>query len=135
MKTSTRLAVPFFYALLMSACSNNESVPTNFVGFERRIEKHTYDVSHQEETITLKIVAGTKQDKDLKLNISSSSTPGAFKIQDVTPVIPKGKKAVKVNVLLYPKKISNGQRVLHFTCRPEGKDAKVSEISIHLQKK
>lgn len=135
MKTTTRLAVPFFYALLMSACNSSDNYPAGFIGFERRFGEHTYDTNHEEETITLKIVATEKQDKDLKLKINSSSDPSFIKLKENNPILPKGKKTLKIDVLLFPKKIKQGQRILHFSCKPEGQDAKISEISIQLRKK
>lgn len=34
MRTNTRLVLPFFYALLISACSNNDNYPKEYIGFE-----------------------------------------------------------------------------------------------------
>ena len=72
MRTSTRMALPFFYALLVGACSNNDSYPKEYIGFERAMTDHTFDANNQEETITIKIVAGEKQDEDQKLKLNSS---------------------------------------------------------------
>lgn len=134
MRTSTRMAPPFFYALLVGACSNNDSYPKEYIGFERAMTDHTFDANNQEETITIKIVAGEKQDEDQKLKLNSSQ-PQVLKITEPNPIIAKGKKSVKVDVILYPQKIAKGQRMLTLTCKPERKDTKVSEMSIHLRKK
>lgn len=135
MKTSTRLALPFFYALLVGACSSdNDNYPKDYIGFERNSAEYTYDENRQEETITLKIIAGEKQEKDRKLKLNAAQAQ-VLKITDPHPIIAKGKKAVKVDVILYPKKLAKGQRMLRLTCLPDGKDAKVSEITIRLQKK
>lgn len=135
MRTSTRLALPFFYALLISACSNSDNYPKEYIGFEKQSISHTYDIKNEEETLTLKIIAGEKQDTDRKLTISSPMGGNGFSIQDPHPVIPKGKKSIKIDITLYPKKINGIQRALRLTCTPDGKDAKASEISIRLQKK
>lgn len=138
MKTSTSFALPFFYALLMSSCSSNtDDFPKDYIGFEQRNGEYTYDPTQQEQTLTLKIIAGEKQEKDrkLKLGTSLSASQEIFKFENANPVMEKGKKSVKVNITLYPKKIVQYQRVLTFTCLPDGKDAKVSEMTIRLQKK
>lgn len=135
MRTSRHLALPFFYALLISACSNNENYPKEYIGFEKQSISHTYDIRNEEETLTLKIIAGEKQDTDRKLTISIPTSSNSFKIQNLHPVIPEGKKSVKIDITLYPKRINNMQRVLQLFCTPDGKDTKVSEISIRLQKK
>ena len=129
MRTSTRMALPFFYALLVGACSNNDSYPKEYIGFERAMTDHTFDANNQEETITIKIVAGEKQDEDQKLKLNSSQ-PQVLKITEPNPIIAKGKKSVKVDVIL-----NQGQRFPSLTCKPERKDTKVSEMSIHLRKK
>ena len=36
MRTNTRLVLPFFYALLISACSNNDNYPKEYIGFEKQ---------------------------------------------------------------------------------------------------
>lgn len=136
MKTSTRFAIPFLYALVIAGCSNeSENYPKEFIGFERRVTEHTCDTNREEETISLKIIAGDKQDKDRKLTISSNQNRSVFKIENPHPVIYKGKKSAKVLITIYPKKVNWQQRIVNLTCRTEGKDAKVSEISIRLQKK
>ena len=136
MRTSTRLTLPFLYALLAAGCSNsNDNLPKDYIGFERKADVHSYDTNHEEETVTVKIVAGDKQDKDRKLTLTSNQTPNVFKIKDPNPVIHKGKKSVKVNVTIYPTKINWEQRIIHLICKPDGKDAKVSEMTIRLQKK
>lgn len=135
MRTSTRLALPFFYALLLNACSGSDNYPKEYIGFEKQSVSHTYDLKNEEEIVTLKIIAGEKQDTDRKLTISSPMSSGGFIIQNTHPVIPKGKKSVKIDITLYPKKIKAMQRNLRLVCTPDGKDAKVSEISIRLQKK
>ena len=66
MRTNTRLVLPFFYALLISACSNNDNYPKEYIGFEKQFISHTYDTKNEEETITLKIIAAEKQDTDRK---------------------------------------------------------------------
>lgn len=43
MRTNTRLVLPFFYALLISACSNNDNYPKEYIGFEKQFISHTYD--------------------------------------------------------------------------------------------
>lgn len=135
MRTSTRLALPFFYALLISSCSGSNDYPKEYIGFEEQSVSHTYDVKNEEETLTLKIIAGEKQDNDRRLSISSPLSNSGFTIKDPHPVILKGKKSVKIDIILYPKKINGIQRALRLICTPDGKDAKVSEISIRLQKK
>lgn len=135
MKTSTRLALPFFYVLLASACSDNDNYPKEYIGFEQQSVSHTYDMKNDEETLTLKIIAGDKQDTDRKLTIGSPVRSDGFRIRDLHPVMLKGKKAVTLDITLYPKKINGIHRVIRLTCTPDGKDAKVSEIAIHLQKK
>lgn len=138
MKTSTSLALPFFYALLVSSCSNNANdYPKDYIGFEQRNSECTYDPKQQEQTLTLKIIAGEKQEKDrkLKLGCSLSAHQEIFKFEDANPVMAKGKKSVKVNITLYPPKIAQYQRVLTITCQPDGKDAKISEMTIQLRKK
>ena len=129
MRTNTRLVLPFFYALLISACSNNDNYPKEYIGFEKQFISHTYDTKNEEETLTLKIIAAEKQDTDRKLTISSSTS------QNAHPVILKGKKSVKIDIILYPKQIKSVQRIIRLICTPDGKDAKISEISIRLQKK
>ena len=57
MRTNTRLVLPFFYALLISACSNNDNYPKEYIGFEKQFISHTYDTKNEEETLTLKIIA------------------------------------------------------------------------------
>ena len=118
MRTNTRLVLPFFYALLISACSNNDNYPKEYIGFEKQFISHTYDTKNEEETLTLKIIAAEKQDTDRKLTISSSTSNNSFHIQN-----------------LYPKQIKSVQRIIRLICTPDGKDAKISEISIRLQKK
>lgn len=54
MRTNTRLVLPFFYALLISACSNNDNYPKEYIGFEKQFISHTYDTKNEEETLTLK---------------------------------------------------------------------------------
>ena len=127
MRTNTRLVLPFFYALLISACSNNDNYPKEYIGFEKQFISHTYD--------TLNIIAAEKQDTDRKLTISSSTNNNSFHIQNAHPVILKGKKSVKIDIILYPKQIKSVQRIIRLICTPDGKDAKISEISIRLQKK
>ena len=114
MRTNTRLVLPFFYALLISACSNNDNYPKEYIGFEKQFISHTYD---------------------RKLTISSSTSNNSFHIQNAHPVILKGKKSVKIDIILYPKQIKSVQRIIRLICTPDGKDAKISEISIRLQKK
>ena len=121
MRTNTRLVLPFFYALLISACSNNDNYPKEYIGFEKQFISHTYDTKNEEETLTLKIIAAEKQDTDRKLTISSSTSNNRFHIQNAHPVILKQIKSV--------------QRIIRLICTPDGKDAKISEISIRLQKK
>ncbi|MDE5677353.1 MAG: hypothetical protein K2G02_08905 [Phocaeicola sp.] len=135
MKTSTHFALPFFYLLLTSSCSNQDYYPAEYVGFEQTSLEHFFDTKNEEETITLKIIAGEKQHTDRRLTIRSSANSNAFRIQEIHPVIPKGKKSVKTNLILFPKKMNGTLRALRLVCIPEGKDAKVSEISIRLQKK
>lgn len=53
MRTNTRLVLPFFYALLISACSNNDNYPKEYIGFEKQFISHTYDTKNEEETLTL----------------------------------------------------------------------------------
>lgn len=96
MRTNTRLVLPFFYALLISACSNNDNYPKEYIGFEKQFISHTYDTKNEEETLTLKIIAAEKQDTDRKLTISSSTSNNSFHIQNAHPVILKGKKSVKI---------------------------------------
>ena len=81
MRTNTRLVLPFFYALLISACSNNDNYPKEYIGFEKQFISHTYDTKNEEETLTLKIIAAEKQDTDRKLTISSSTSNNSFHIQ------------------------------------------------------
>lgn len=138
MKTSTSFALPFFYALMMSSCSNSaDDYPKNYIGFEQANGECTYDASQQEQTLTLKIIAGEKQEKDRKLKLGSSLSgyQEIFKFENANPVMEKGKKSLKVNIVLYPPKINQYQRVLTFTCLPDGKDAKISAMTIRLQKK
>lgn len=135
MRTSTHLTLPFFCAVLMAACSGNENYPKDYIGFEQRILEHTYDVNHEEETITLKIVAGEKQNKDRKMTVSSPQHVNTFKIKDPNPILLKGKKSVKIDVIVYPQRFTWGQGIIRLVCTPDGKDAKNSEISIRLQKK
>lgn len=135
MKTSTRLALPFFVVLLATACSDGDDYPQAYIGFEKQSVSHTYDMKNDEETLTLKIIAGDKQDTDRKLSIDSSVRSDGFRIREPHPVIPKGKKSVTFDITLYPKKINGMHRVIRLTCLPDGKDAKVSEMAIHLQKK
>lgn len=78
MRTNTRLVLPFFYALLISACSNNDNYPKEYIGFEKQFISHTYDTKNEEETLTLKIIAAEKQDTDRKLTISSSTSNNSF---------------------------------------------------------
>lgn len=47
MRTNTRLVLPFFYALLISACSNNDNYPKEYIGFEKQFISHTYDPNLQ----------------------------------------------------------------------------------------
>lgn len=61
MRTNTRLVLPFFYALLISACSNNDNYPKEYIGFEKQFISHTYDTKNEEETLTLKIIAAEKK--------------------------------------------------------------------------
>lgn len=135
MRTSTRLALPFFYAVLVGACASNDNYPKDYIGFEQQRTQHAYDVSHEEESITVKIVAGDKQDKDRKLTITSNQPLNSFLIKDPHPVMQKGKKSVKVDIIIYPHKINRQQRVIHLACTPDGKDAKVTETFIRLEKK
>lgn len=135
MRTSTRLALPFFYAMLVGACTSNDNYPKDYMGFEQQRTRHAYDVSHEEEIISLKIVAGDKQDKDRKLTITSNQQMNSFLIKDPHPIMQKGKKSVKVDIIIYPQKIIRQQRVIHLACTPDGKDAKVSETFIRLEKK
>ena len=95
----------------------------------------TICTKNEEETLTLKIIAAEKQDTDRKLTISSSTSNNSFHIQNAHPVILKGKKSVKIDIILYPKQIKSVQRIIRLICTPDGKDAKISEISIRLQKK
>ena len=60
----------FFMPLLISACSNNDNYPKEYIGFEKQFISHTYDTKNEEETLTLKIIAAEKQDTDRKLTIS-----------------------------------------------------------------
>ena len=85
MRTNTRLVLPFFYALLISACSNNDNYPKEYIGFEKQFISHTYDTKNEEETLTLKIIAAEKQDTDRKLTISSSTSNNSFHIQNAHP--------------------------------------------------
>ena len=85
MRTNTRLVLPFFYALLISACSNNDNYPKEYIGFEKQFISHTYDTKNEEETLTLKIIAAEKQDTDRKLTISSSTSNNSFHIQNYNP--------------------------------------------------
>lgn len=135
MRTNTRFSITIFYALLISACSNNDNYPKEYIGFEKQFISHTYDTKNEEETLTLKIIAAEKQDTDRKLTISSSTSNNSFHIQNAHPVILKGKKSVKIDIILYPKQIKSVQRIIRLICTPDGKDAKISEISIRLQKK
>lgn len=135
MRTSTRLALPFFYAVLVGACASNDNYPKDYIGFEQQRTQHAYDVNHEEESITVKIVAGDKQDKDRKLTITSNQPLNSFLIKDPHPVMQKGKKSVKVDIIIYPPKINRQQRVIHLACTPDGKDAKVTETFIRLEKK
>lgn len=135
MRTSTRLALPFFYAVLMGACTSNDNYPKDYIGFEQQRTGHTYDVGHEEETISLKIVAGDKQDTDRKLTVTSNQQVNSFLIKDAHPIMQKGKKSVKVDIIIYPKRINWQQHVIHLICTPDGKDAKVSETFIRLEKK
>ena len=96
MRTNTRLVLPFFYALLISACSNNDNYPKEYIGFEKQFISHTYDTKNEEETLTLKIIAAEKQDTDRKLTISSSTNNNSFHIQNAHPVILKGKKSALI---------------------------------------
>ena len=134
MRTSTRSALPFFYALLISACSNSDNYPKGYIGFETKSTSYTYDIKNEEETISLKIIAAEKQDTDRRLTISIPTGGSGFSIQDPHPVIPKGKKSIKIDVTLSPKRINGIQHALRVTCTPDGKDAKSSEIYIRLQK-
>ena len=120
MRTNTRLVLPFFYALLISACSNNDNYPKEYIGFEKQFISHTYDTKNEEETLTLKIIAAEKQDTDRKLTISSSTSNNSFHIQNAHPVILKGKKSVKIDIILYPKQIKSVQRILRLICTTDG---------------
>lgn len=138
MKTSTSLALPFFYALIMSSCgSSTDDYPKGYIGFEQTNGEYAYDPKQQEQTLTLKIIAGEKQEKDRKLKLGSSlsGSQEIFKFENANPIMEKGKKSLNVNVTLYPPKINQYQRVLTFTCLPDGNDAKISAMTIRLQKK
>ena len=37
MRTNTRLVLPFFYALLISACRNNDNNPKEYIAFEKQL--------------------------------------------------------------------------------------------------
>lgn len=136
MKTTVHLTLPFFYALMLCSCGNDkEDYPKGYIGFERGSLEHIYDPNHQEESFTLKIVAVDKVTEDKKIRLSCTSESQAIRVENTSPIIEKGKKSTHVKVTLYPQRVSAAQRVLHFTCIPEGKDTKISEITIRLKKK
>ena len=41
MRTNTRLVLPFLYARLISAYSNNENYRKEYIGFEKQFIAHT----------------------------------------------------------------------------------------------
>lgn len=51
MRTNTRLVLPFFYALLISACSNNDNYPKEYIGFEKQFISHTYDTKTRKKPL------------------------------------------------------------------------------------
>ena len=70
MRTNTRLVLPFFYALLISACSNNDNYPKEYIGFEKQFISHTYDTKTEIHKINI--------DKEAPTGNITASTANTF---------------------------------------------------------
>ena len=49
MRTSTRLAVPFFYALLMGTCNIGDNYPEDSTSSEKKLIEPPHNTDHKEE--------------------------------------------------------------------------------------
>lgn len=54
MRTSTRLAVPFFYALLMGTCNTGDNYPEGSAPPEKKLLEPPHNTDHKEEASTKK---------------------------------------------------------------------------------
>ncbi len=142
MKSSFKLfaAIMLPALLLLTSCSNsNTNYPEDYVGFEKSAFIHYYDVSHQEETIDIKIIAIDKEDTDrvVKLTTNNVSIPGIpefFELKDKQLTIKAGKKSVSTQVKVYPPKAIK-HAYIQITCTPQWKDGETTQLAIRMEQK
>ena len=85
------MALPLFYALMLTACNNNNSIPSSYIGFKNTQQTITYDPAQDIQTFSVTIISGEKMTEDTRLSIRCSGQSFAHP-EDKNPIFPKGKK-------------------------------------------
>ena len=87
MKQSKKLmALPLFYALMLTACNNNNSIPSSYIGFKNTQQTITYDPAQDIQTFSVTIISGEKMTEDTRLSIRlhiPADTRSAFPVISV----------------------------------------------------
>lgn len=133
MKQSKKLmALPLFYALMLTACNNNNSIPSSYIRFKNTQQTITYDPTQDSQTFSVTIISGEKMTEDTRLSIKCSGQ-GFAHAENNNPIFPKGKKEINLNITLNPKKINTP--FLNISCKPQVKDSQTTKITVALKKK
>lgn len=133
MKQSKKLmTLPLFYALMLTACNNNNSIPSSYIGFKNTQQTITYDPAQDIQTFSVTIISGEKMTEDTRLSIRCSGQSFAHP-EDNNPIFPKGKKEMSFNIKLNPKKIN--VPFLNISCTPQVKDSQTTKMTVALKRK
>ncbi len=127
-------------AIAFTSCDNNSnSLPKEYVGFEKSECDLAYKENDEQVEMQVKIIAVDKSKEDRVVLIespqSSQSTIKHFlRIKENRITIPAGKKSAKATITVYPKNLSI-LRKLQLICRPQTPGAEASKLIIRLVKK
>ena len=124
--------------LILAACGNdNSNYPQEYVGFDKATKNYSFDREKDMEEFDVKIIAAEKKNEDREVLINGVGMPGqgtVFSIEDKKVIIPAKKKSANLRVKIFPKRIK-GKAEFRIVCTPQDKEAKKTQITVHLEPK
>ena len=91
---------------LLTACSNGDNYPQEYIGFEKTTLTHSFNSNKDTEELYVKIIAADK----------------------------KAEESPNLRVKIFPKKIKQ-KAIFRIVCTPQEKKAKKTEITVYLVRK
>lgn len=120
--------------LSLSACDSQNDYPNDYIGFGRKTESYTLSKQEEERDIDIRIIAGSKSEKEREVALSTNrrpDAPEAFRLLDRRIIIPAHKKTATARIRVYPKKLRKREYIV-LLCSPKDKDIQQTQLTLQL---